>query len=123
VLVGSTNMQLQGMNVNPRDLDIVVQLSNLEKISRIFNAPINKLRSSTKEPAWEVKTTIDDVEIQIFGERDLGKYVSKLLANRIIKMKLEDIEVPCFTLEAEAQAYEETKRENKAQMIRNFLQN
>jgi len=70
-----------------------------------------------------VKTTIDDVEIQIFGERDLGKYVSKLLANRIIKMKLEDIEVPCFTLEAEAQAYEETKRENKAQMIRNFLQN
>jgi len=126
-LVGSTNMQLQGMDVHPHDLDIVVQLKDLEKIPKIFSkyesSPVTKLEPMTDEPAWDVKLKIGDVEVQILGERDTGEYVSKLLANRLIMIKLDNIKIHCFTLEAEEQTYLETHREHKADLIKNFLKN
>lgn len=58
-LVGSTNMQLQGMNVQPHDLDVVVQLKDLEKMREIFSdytvSAVKKLKPLTNEQAWEVK--------------------------------------------------------------------
>ena len=126
-LVGSTNMQLQGMNVNAHDLDLVVQLKDLEKIQKIFSgynpSNVNELPPMTSEPAWDVKFKIDDINIHILGERDTGEYVSKLLKNRIIHKKIDDVSIPCFTLEAEAQTYSETHREHKAELIKNFLKN
>jgi hypothetical protein len=124
-LIGSTNMQLQGMNVNPRDLDIVIQLKDLEKIRSIFSSyttsEIRKLEHLTDESAWEVKLDISGVEVQIVGERDTGKYAGKLLAKKLIHVTLEDIHIPCFTLDAAAQTYAETKREDKANLIKDFL--
>ncbi|MDO8460162.1 MAG: hypothetical protein Q7S74_03565 [Nanoarchaeota archaeon] len=118
-------MATQGMNVNPNDLDIVIQLRDLRRIKDIFSnytpSSIKELKISGEEPAWEIKITIGDLEVHILGERDTGKYVSKLLANRIIQMRLDDMEISCFTLDAEAQAYAETNRKNKADLINNFL--
>jgi len=125
-LIGSTNMQLQGMNVNPHDLDIVVQLKDLEKIREIFSdynaSAIKELKPLTNEPGWEVKLNIENVEVHILGERDTGEYVSKLLSDRLTKIKIDDIKIPCFTLEAEAQTYAETNREHKAHLIQEFLE-
>lgn len=125
-LIGSTNMQLQGMNVSPHDLDIVVKLKDLEKMREIFSeynaSAVRELKPLTDEPGWEVKLEIESVEVQILGERDNSEYVSKLLANRLTKIKIDDIEIPCFTLEAEAQTYAETNREHKAQLIQEFLE-
>ena len=124
-LVGSTNMKLQGINVNPRDLDIVVQLKDLDKIREIFSeysaSAVKELEPFTDEPSWEVKLKIGVVEAQFFGQRNTGEYVRKLLANRSTKIKIDDIEIPCFTLEAEAQTYAETNREHKAHLIQEFL--
>jgi len=124
-LIGTTNLALQGMNINPRDLDIVVTLGDLKKIPFIFEdyspTDITKLPVTTDEPAWDVTLIILDVKVQIMGERDTGEYVNKLLANKIIQIKVDTFEVPCFTLEAEAQAYTETNRAQRAQTIRNFL--
>ena len=125
-LVGSTNMQLQGMNVNPHDLDIVVQLKDLDKIREIFSeysaSTVKELKPFTDEPSWEVKVEIGTVEVQFFGQRNTGEYVSKLLADILTKIKIDDIEIPCFTLEAEAQTYTETNREHKAHLIQEFLE-
>ena len=124
-LIGSTNMQLQGISVNPRDLDIVVRLKDLERIQEIFSdynvSAVKELKPLTDEPAWEVKMEIGNVEVQILGEKDTGEYVSKLLSNRITKIKVDNIEIPCFTLDAEAQTYAETNREHKAHLIQEFL--
>lgn len=124
-LVGSANMAIQGMNVDPRDLDIVVQLKNLKKMTKIFlnyrPSKINELKPFTKELAWEVKLIINNIEVQIFGERDTGEYVRKLLANKLIKIKLGEAEIPCFTLKAEAQTYAETNRGHKAKLTNKFL--
>ena len=124
-LIGSTNMAVQEINVNPRDLDIVVTLEDLRKMHKIFSeydpSKISELKPFVEEPAWEVKVIIDTVEVQILGENSAGEYVSKLLANRLIKIKIGDFEVPCFTLDAEAQTYAETNRAHKAEIIRGFL--
>ena len=80
------------------------------------------MKPLTDEPGWEVKAEIGNVEVQILGERDMGEYVSKLLANKLTKIRIEDIEIPCFTLEAEAQTYAETNREHKAHLIQEFLE-
>lgn len=124
-LVGSTNMQLQGMYAQPNDADIVVQLKDLGRMQEIFSeyrpSPVRELKPMTDEPGWEVKMEIGGVEVQILGEKDTGAYVSKLSANRLIKIRLDRIEIPCFTLEAEAQAYAETKRRHKAHLIQEFL--
>lgn len=124
-LVGSTNMQLQGIQVEPRDLDIVIQHKDLYKVSEIFSdysaSTVKELKTLTGEPAWEVKSIINGVEIQFFGGNEANTYVSKLLASEIIMIKLDSIEIPCFTLEAEARTYKETNREHKAHLIQEFL--
>lgn len=123
-IVGSTNMRLQGIDIKPHDLDIIVQLDDLEIIRDIFSeyrpSEIKEL-GPFSNAAWEVKLNIGEVEVQILGEEDNGKYVEKLLSNKIKLIHMGEIEVPCFTLETEAQTYSETNRENKAKMIYGFL--
>ena len=124
-VIGSTNLALQGMRITPRDLDVVVTLSDLKNIPKIFSeypaSRIKKLKSITEEPAWEVKIEIGDVKVQILGEKESGEYVNKLLKSRITYLEVDGIKVPCFTLETEADAYSETNREEKAKLIKKFL--
>lgn len=124
-LIGSTNMQLQWIKSTPRDLDIIVQLKDLEKIREIFSeynpSVIKELKYPTNETSWEVKLKIENVEVQFSGEKDTGEYVRKLLTDKLTKKKIDNLQIPCFTLEAEAQAYLETNREHKAKLIQKFL--
>jgi len=39
----------------------------------------------------------------------------------IVLVKLDDINIPCLSLESEAKAYSETDRESKANLIRDYL--
>ncbi len=124
-IIGSTNLALQGMNIQPRDIDIVVKFDDLSKIRRIFldysPTEINELKTNT--PTWNIKFVIGKVEVQILGENDLGVYVSKLINSQITRIKIKNIKVPCLDLIAEANAYSETNREQKANLIKDFLGN
>ncbi len=134
--IGSTNCTLQGMNLSPKDLDLVVRLKDLEKIQVIFKdynpSNVEKLFPDPKDqawnakllkhPAWNVHFSINGVEVQILGGPDDGDYVSKLIDNRIIQIPFEEIKVPCFTLQTEIECYEETYRQDKADRIKRFLQ-
>jgi hypothetical protein len=124
-LIGSVNLKLQGMEIEPSDLDIVVMLEDLEKIRRIFSeynpSKIKKLNPLGGNSAFEVKVIIEGIEVQILGEERGGVYIVNLLKNKLTKIKLEDMEIPSFTLGAEAEAYRETKREQKAALIKEFL--
>lgn len=124
-VIGSTNMALQGMDVEPQDLDIVLRLDDLKKIPEIFSgiivSDVRELPTITGEPAWEVKMEIEGVTVQILGEKDSGQYVSKLVAGRTTEVNVNGLTIPCFTLKAEADAYSETNRKKKAEMIKEFL--
>ena len=125
-LIGSTNMAIQGIDVTPRDLDLVVKLSDLSKMNSIFfdynPGEIRELKPLSEKPALDIKIIIDNIEVQILGEKDSGEYVKKLLLNQIILIRLNNIEIPCLTLKAEARTYSETKRQHKADLINNFLE-
>jgi hypothetical protein len=134
--IGSTNCALQGMEVSPRDLDLVMKLDDLQHIPKLFKeyspSDIEELLPDSKDPAWTAKLAnhpafnvhahVKEIKVQILGEKDNGDYVSKLVANRIIYIPFNGLKLPCFTLEAEAEAYEETYRPKKAERIRQFLQ-
>jgi len=124
-VVGSTNMKLQGMNTEPHDLDVVLQYNDLQKVSNIFSdysaSSVKELKSLTDKPAWEVNAKINGKDVQFIAGGEDDVYVSKLLSNQITHIKLDDIDIPCFTLEAELQAYRETNREHKAHLIQHYL--
>lgn len=126
VLVASTNLALQGMDVRPRDLDILVKLVNLEKIRALFleykPSQITKMGSATGE-AWEVKANVCGVEVHFFGENSSGVYASKIIGHEFTYLKIKRIKVPCFSLSTESQAYEATNRKEKADKIKEFVRN
>ena len=124
-LIGSTNLTLQGVDILPHDLDIVVESNNLRKIKKIFEefklSEFKETIPMTDKPVWEMRLNIMGVDVQIFGEKSDGIYVSRLLANKLTYVELENIEIPCFSLEAEIEVYSETNRNNKVKLIKNFL--
>jgi len=66
-LVGSANTNLQGMETEPRDLDIVIQYTDLERISNLFSdysaSTVKEFETLSDKPAWEVSATIRGIEV------------------------------------------------------------
>jgi len=123
-VIGSTNMKLQGMKVKPRDLDIIIHLKDLVKMKDIFSeyevSPITKLKPIVNS-AWEIILNIKDVEVQFLGEKEGGVYDRKLIEENLVYINIDRLKIPCFKLEIDARAYEQTGRIEKAKLIRNFL--
>lgn len=124
-LIGSANLALQGLPVQPKDLDIVVRLDDLSKIQDLFRdfqcSETREFPTAIVEPTWEVVVKLDDIDVQFLGEQDTGPYVDKLINNQIQEIVLDGVNLTCLTLDAEADAYAETDRSHKAEMIRNYL--
>ncbi len=124
-LAGSTNMLVQGIPSDPRDMDIAVRREDLGRISGLFSdfssTPVREFRSLAGGTAWEVRTNISGIKVQFFGGDEDDVYVSKLLAGRTVNVRFGGIEIPCFALEAESRAYREMGRPEKAETIDRFL--
>ena len=134
-LVGSVNQALQGIALFPKDLDLVTQFQDLQEFHLLFRdySPSNiaEMRPDAADSAWTAKLerhpasgfyfSIGRVPVQVLGERADGDYVSKLLCNRLTYLDVRNQKLPCFTLEAEAEAYEDIFRADKAARIRDFL--
>lgn len=127
-LIGSANMFFQGIDVNPNDLDVVVHLNDLKSARNIFKdynpSEIKELKPLVKTPAWEFKFNLFEITIQFLGENDGGDYVKNLLSpDKIKNLQIENLKIPCFKLETEMQVYSDTKRFNKSNLIKSFLEN
>lgn len=96
MLAGSSNMAFQGINIVPRDLDVIVRFRDLKKIGEIFSdcevSEIRELKPLIDKPAWELIMTIEGVEVQVLGEMDDGEYVRFLLSGKTVEMG----EIVCF---------------------------
>jgi len=105
-LIGSSNLVLQGMDLSPHDLDLVMRIDDLNKIPEIFRSyspsNVEELRPDSGDPAWTAKLerhpawnvhfNMGKIPIQILGESSDGNYVSKLIAKRLIlKLKPKHI--------------------------------
>ncbi len=95
----------------------------MRKTLEQFNpAPIERVPGSNPA-AWNVTVEINGVEVEVMGGQEIGPYMQQLRNGKTTKIGVGGVQVPCFTLEAEAHAYTETGRESKAEKIRAFLEN
>jgi len=124
-LAGSINMQLQGIQVEPHDLDVIIQHKDLEKVSALFSdysaSPMKEMKTLSGQLAWEVEAYINGMKVQFFGGDEDDIYSGKMIAEMTTKVSIDELKVPCLTLEAEMKSYIETNREHKARIIKDFL--
>jgi hypothetical protein len=118
VLVGSCNQALQGMKSNPRDLDVIENKKDLEKVRELFSefdpGEIKEKPVINGVRAWELSFVMNGVEVQFIGESEIGNYVRGLNGREFIHVSLEGVKIPCFKLEYEVKAYRiEQGRESK----------
>jgi len=125
--IGSASLNLQGINVAPNDLDLIISIPGLKIISEEFKDYI--IQPASKKPYfkegypeyYELKLKINDVVVHIMGEYDNDLYMSMINKGNIVLVKLMDISVPCLALESEAEAYSEMGRDKKVRLIRDYL--
>ena len=121
-ITGSTNLALQGIEIVPQDIDIVVDYEDLQKMVKIFpkylKTGMRKMESKSGE-AWEVLLDMDGVEVQFFAEMQ-GAYHSALYKNSHC-LDIDDRLIYCLPLKEELRIYSESGRKQKAKMIEKFL--
>lgn len=121
-LIGSLNLKLQGINVSPRDVDILIDNKNLKNIRNSFK----KYRPSETEElsngeGEHFSFNIDGVEVEICGDYEMGSYARNF--NDVLILNIEGAKIPCFGLKSEAIIYEKRGRIEKANMINQFINN
>lgn len=111
-VIGSYNLYLQGIDVNPNDLDIFVDDCDMEKISRMFKGKItiNKLGHR------EIKLKINSVEIHVGS--NLKKTLRPPFRENTIWLEKSNLEIPCMSLKSELSFYEKVNRKKDKKKIK-----
>ncbi|MEI8344068.1 MAG: hypothetical protein WCF93_03915 [Candidatus Moraniibacteriota bacterium] len=120
--IGSSNMELQGMDVVPNDIDILVDFLDRKIVDALFleEDVISDLKLRNGE-GEEITFLILGTEVQFCFEYPHGFYSQFLRNNKFFKVKLGSVEIPCNLLENEIKAYEYLGRKEKAEKVRAFL--
>ncbi|MFB6215517.1 MAG: nucleotidyltransferase domain-containing protein [Candidatus Aenigmatarchaeota archaeon] len=125
-VIGSTNMALHGMDVEPSDLDIVTNVEGAREIREEFHGDVEeemkRVVSDGDSPDYhEMTLEIQDVEVHVIGGYEDDVYFGKIVEGRTEGLRSGDLEVPCLTLRAEMDAYRSIGRGNKAERIKEYL--
>ena len=125
--IGSSSLNLQGIDVAPNDVDLIINIPGFKVISEEFKDYITQ--PASKKPYfkegypeyYELKLKINDVLVHVMGEYDNDLYMSMINKGNVVLVKLIDISIPCLALESEAEAYSEMGRDEKVKLIRDYL--
>ena len=129
VVTGSLGFALQGVPVQPNDIDLQTDKAGAYEIESLFsNVAIRKVKFSATERIRSHfgALQIDDIEVEIMGDIqkrgadgvweeivDLGHYRRMVEINGLL--------VPVLSLEYEYQAYLKFGRTERAKMLRRWL--
>ena len=129
VITGSLGLALQGVPVEPHDIDIQTDKEGAYEIERIFSEfvvkPVN-FKESEKICSYFGVLMIDGVKVEVMG--DIQKKVNDeweppVDINRYKRfVQIEGMEIPALDLEYEYQAYLKLGRVEKAKMLKKFLE-
>lgn len=127
-VIGSGALALQGMDVKPNDLDISVSVRDLTKIHELFAdycaTEVKEIETLSGKQAWDVLATIEGIETQFCGELETNEealWFNRVVAGLTNDMKVDGIRIPCISLPAAIEAYNELHRPQKAELIQVFL--
>lgn len=124
VIVGSTNLALQGIKIRPKDIDIVTTKRSAFQINKLLK--IYEIQP-VKRKIWKVgkrkffeyigEFRIKGIHVEIIaGRREINKKPKKLPKIKFIS--LGKIRLPCAKLEEELKVYSELKREKDLKKIK-----
>ena len=131
VVTGSLGFALQGVPVQPNDIDLQTDKAGAYEIESLFsNAVTRKVQFSATE---RIKShfgalQIDGLEVEIMGESQKRgpdgvweKIVDPARYRRVVE--IDGLLVPVLSLEYEYQAYLKFGRTERAKMLRRWLDN
>jgi len=129
VLTGSASLRLQGVDVPVHDLDIECNSLDIRKIEQALSAYVTTpvhLWESGRIRSLDGKALITGIEIEMIAELEVLKADNTW--NRLIEfdqkiwLTWQDFQVPLLPLAAEAVAYKEMGRNERAQLILDTIQ-
>lgn len=131
VVTGSLGFALQGVPVQPNDIDLQTDKAGAYQIERLFSdVVIRKVKFSATE---RIKShfgalQIDGIEVEIMG--DIQKKGAEGIWEEIVDpanyrkmVEIDGLLVPVLSLEYEYQAYLKFGRTERAKMLRRWLDN
>jgi len=129
-VTGSFSFALQGVPVEPNDLDIQTDKEGAYEIERHFSEFMIKrvtFSSTERIRSHFGELMIDGIKVEIMGDiqkrnKD-GSWENPMdLEHYKWVVEVEGMQVPVLSLEYEYQAYMKLGRVDKAEMLRNWLQ-
>lgn len=128
-LTGSTNFNIQGINIDINDIDVQTDENSAYKFEKIFKKHIVKpvvFSSTDKIRSHFGVFEINDVKVEVMGDIQKrlpnGEWEKKKELKDIIDFAIfEGHKVPVLNLAYEENAYRILGRVKKADMIKNFL--
>ena len=127
VLTGSTALNLRGVDVEMKDIDIMSDRENAYRIDKLFTKycvqPMSYSETEKFRSHFGVYE-INGIRIEVMADleyKNMNGNWQKSIWDKIVKQKIDDLIVPMFTIKDELKSYEDLGREEKAMKIREFM--
>ncbi|MBU1255431.1 MAG: hypothetical protein ABII95_02870 [Patescibacteria group bacterium] len=119
-LIGSVGLYIQGIDLQSRDIDILTNSDEINKIVEILKEYQTKemyFDKSEGRNSYRVFFEIDGIEIEVLDNVD-NICRSKDSLDKKIFINYKDVKIPCIPLEEELKVYEKMGREDKVKLIK-----
>lgn len=127
-LTGSTSFALQGVDVEPHDIDIQTDGASAYILGRLlaeYEVQPVMFCGNAKIRSHFGKYLIDGMEVEIMGDiqKSAGDHWEDIvpLESILDYISWHDVSIPVLKLSYEAEAYEKLGRIAKAKMLRDYL--
>ncbi|MBN2458880.1 hypothetical protein JXB28_01220 [Candidatus Woesearchaeota archaeon] len=128
VLIGSTNLALQGVDVEVHDIDLITDQQGGERMAELLKEYITKpFEYSEKGPFRSYYSILDihGIKAEIIAEMQYklrsGEWSDKSRVAEKKMIEYQGLEVPVWDLKKEYEDYNLMGREEKAQKIKEFM--
>jgi len=121
--IGSVNLYIQRLKVEPRDIDILTTPEGIKKIDKILDKYRTKeiyFDESDGRNSFRGFYEINGIEIEVLGNMN-NLYREIDILDKKIHAKLNNIKLPCIALDNELEAYKKMGRIDKVEIIEKFL--
>lgn len=121
--IGSVNLYIQGLKVEPRDIDILTTPEGIKKIDGILGEHRTKeiyFDESEGRNSFRSFYEIEGIEIEVLGNVSNAYRKPESLTERLF-IEFDGIKLPCILLASEIETYQRMGRQEKAEMIKKFL--
>lgn len=121
--IGSVNLYLQGLDMQPRDIDILTTPEGIREIDGILARYRTKeiyFDPSEKRNSYRSFYDYQGKEVEVLGNVNNAHRDKNALARKTF-VEIDGMQVPCLSLTEELAAYRKMGREDKAALIEKHI--